>query len=1061
MKKEIELLIDCVFGKKPPGEQTTNALSRLGFSVPKSAFKNLFILSGHIDFKKLFPDFFPKLIHELVESFDPDRGLNNFERFSEKIFDKNYFYTILNNELWILNALVTLFSGSQILTDNLLKDPSLFDGLKEYETLNKSQERDILYRDLGWFLRKTHSYDEKLRVLRQFKKKEYLRIGLRDLMRKADVVETIKDISNLADVCLQSSCEFCEKELIKKFGTPVYVDAQGSKKKASFAVLGMGKLGGEELNFSSDIDLIYIYSSGEGKTTGLENNYSTIGSLTNHEFFSKLAAMVTDSMNKITSDGNVFRVDLGLRPEGQGGDIASSLQSCGIYYESWGQTWERLALIKARVSAGSEELGKKFDEIRQKFVYRKYLDFQAIDEIRESKTKIEKKLKGMGIFKDLKLGRGGIREIEFTVQVFQLIFGGRDSSIQERNTLKALQKIYEKKHLTENDYIGLKKAYRFLRDLENKVQFSFGLQKHSIPSEKEDLIVLAKKMGTMGRDRDNAAENLLKELQQHTQKVHEVFNALFKPEEKHDHKFDRVASPKDPVTDPFSLINQYPFKNKQQIIKNLKLLKDGERFSHPTARSRYLFEELIPDILQISSEQIGPDEAINNLEKFVRSFKSRETFFDLLKENTKMLELLLVLFGNSSFLSNILIRQPDLLDSLLDVESIYRFKPKEKMDMELKRFLKSKNNINEIKDVLRKFKKGEELRIGLRFLLKESNLENTFADLSLLAEVYLSNALNIAVEELTEKHGKPTIKDSEVKTHECGFSIIGMGKFGGYELDFGSDLDIVFVYEGEGWAEGKGNTPILNQEYFVKLITMIYDLSGSITSSGSAYKIDTDLRPEGKKGILTLPIDGFKKYFDERARVWERQSLTRARFIAGSEGLGKDFIDLAHNTAYKVRFEYGHPAEMHRLRMKMEDELGKETSKCKDAKVGYGGLVDIEFIVQLLQLKFGGKFSGLRSSRTLEVLKEAGRIGVLSTDHYNKLKESYHFLKGIINSIRIEEERSENKIFLMDEKLSKLALRLGYRNEQENKNREDFLKDYSFHTQQVRGIYRSFFLVEE
>jgi len=441
-----------------------------------------------------------------------------------------------------------------------------------------------------------------------------------------------------------------------------------------------------------------------------------------------------------------------------------------------------------------------------------------------------------------------------------------------------------------------------------------------------------------------------------------------------------------------------------------------------------------------------------------------------------------------------------LLDSLLDVENIYRFKPKEKMDTELKKFLEEKKGIDDIKEILRKFKKGEELRIGLRFLLKEANLDNTFEDLSLLAEVYLSHSLRIARHELMKNFGKPLIKDSKGKTHECGFAIIGMGKFGGYELDFGSDLDVIFVYEGEGQTEGtesviiqdnvknlplipsllrRGNgevsknknfpksieklpekKSIQNQEYFIKLVTMIYDLASAITPAGYSYRIDTDLRPEGKKGILTLPLSEFKKYFEERARVWERQSLTRTRFIAGSEELGKKFIELSHNFIYQRRFEYGGPAEMHRLRMKMEKELGKETGKKKDAKVGYGGLVDIEFIAQLLQLKFGGKFSNLRQTRTSETLKEAARIGLLAPDQYGKLKESYDFLRQTINGVRIVHERSETKLPESDEKLSNLAFRMGHISEDEKKNRENFLKNYAHHTRQVRDIYNSFFVVK-
>ena len=299
---------------------------------------------------------------------------------------------------------------------------------------------------------------------------------------------------------------------------------------------------------------------------------------------------------------------------------------------------------------------------------------------------------------DVKLGKGGIREIEFSVQVFQLIHGGRNESIHERNTLKALKLIYENKYIEEKDYHNLAKAYRFLRDLENKIQISFGLQTHVIPIKKEDQKVLAKKMGTKGTNKNNAAKLLLKEYEQHTQRVHKIFDDLFKPEENGKRKFHKTVLPGKPEPSSLQLVEKYNFKNKQLIMKNLRLLEQGRDFSHPTARSRSVFEKLIPNILQIASGQSDPDNAINNLEKFIQSLKSRENFFDLLKENTKLLELLLGLFGNSGYLSDVLIRQPDLLDSFLDVESIYRFKPKKKLLIDLKMYFEGKHKIESSKE---------------------------------------------------------------------------------------------------------------------------------------------------------------------------------------------------------------------------------------------------------------------------------------------------------------------------------------------------------------------------
>ena len=579
--------------QRQPWDETL-PLQAFGFREPETAWKNLVALAGHAQFEKLYPDFFRILLELIASSHNADMALHNFERFSEKFLDKDHLYTQLTESPSLFVALIFLFSGSQVLTDALLKEPSYVDWLSRPETLANSKSKDMLMRD---FYEMAEFQSKNIfSVLRKFKKREYIRIGLRDLLGKVGFKETVEDISNLADVCLQAAYEHADRELQKKFGRPVYQDANGNWIESEFAILGMGKLGGRELNYSSDIDLIYIYTSSQGETRSTSE--SSITSISNHEYFTKLALDITKSLHEITSDGNVFRVDLELRPEGNSGEIVNSLTSCEIYYQSWGRTWERQALIKARVSAGSENLGKEFFEMIEPFIYRRSLDFEAIEEIKSMKYQINKSLKGKHSKGNIKLGFGGIREVEFTIQAYQLLLGGRDKSLRVRDSLGAMKTLYEKNILTEADHNHLREAYIFLRNLENRVQITFGLQTYLLPDNEIDLAVLARKMRIAGDSQKNLADNLMKEYETHTRFVGTLFAEQFVEKEKREaaetlsSEWDRSRIGEEQFTE--SMLAEIPFlPDPKRTYRFLKSFRDGTQFSHPSVQSIQEFYSII------------------------------------------------------------------------------------------------------------------------------------------------------------------------------------------------------------------------------------------------------------------------------------------------------------------------------------------------------------------------------------------------------------------------------------------------------------------------------------
>ena len=1036
--------LKAIYNHEPWQDGLAETLQEYRFEDSKKAWEIILALSNHCSFPSLFPEFFTSFLKEVASSYQPDLALHNFERFAETILDKNYLYTILSTSPGILKALVVLFSGSQALTDSLLSDPSYFDWLKNPDTLAKSKSRDGFMRDYYDLAGEDYLGNKTPDLIRKFKKREYIRIGLRDLMGETDFQETGMDVSLLADICLQVAYEYADRECRKKYGAPFYETADGNLEEAEFAIIGMGKLGGLELNYSSDIDLIYIYTSSKGETQP-KGEFGEIIGISTHEYFTKLALLVTKTINEITSQGNVFRVDLELRPEGNSGEIVNSLASCEIYYQSWGRTWERQALMKARVCAGSEALGEEFFKLMEPFIYRRSLDFAAVEEIRGMKEKINQSLKrkksGGG---NIKLGYGGIREVEFTVQAYQLIFGGRDKSMRIANTLGVLKKLFQLGFVTKDDYRNLREAYIFLRNLENRVQISFGLQTHLLPEDEARLAILALKMGIEEISQEKLAEKLLFEFVRHTQFVGGLFSGLFEEDKKKE--AEKIAERKFSLTRELSaeVLADIPFKDRENALRFLKSFRDGPQFSHPSEKSIKDFYEVLPKILEGCGKVPLPDSAVKNLVKFIETSRARESFLSLFQSNEKLLELLLIIFGSSDLLSGILIKQPDVIDNLRNLESIYRFRHPEKIVEELSRSLKTCPNFEAKKIFLRRFKQGEELRIGIRYLIHEADLEGTLADLSNLAKVYLQTAYLTALDELAKRYGN-------LSSVAGNFAIIGMGKLGGHELNFCSDLDVIFVYEETGEESLPAGDLV---PFYAKLSQLLYELTSQMTPAGYAYKIDTDLRPEGASGVLVKSIQGYEKYFESRARVWERQAMTRAGFVAGSEQTGKNFLKVVQQFTYRSKLEYGSLVEISRLRERMEKELAKESTKGKNVKLGFGGLADIEFAVQILQMMHGKKNPRLRVTNTLASVAQFSALGMLGHDESEGLRKNYLFLRNLECVLRIINPSSTNHLPKEEGELLVLAKLLGYADKGTDGPARKLMEDYDRNTKEVRVFYR-------
>jgi [glutamine synthetase] adenylyltransferase / [glutamine synthetase]-adenylyl-L-tyrosine phosphorylase len=1012
---------------------------------PAKGFATMQAISGLLVEADQAARWLPRVAKQAVASFDPDRALNNWERLFRALATVSDVLCLLQTSPRMPAALSTLFGGSQYLTDMVLQDPSIVAWLDAGERLVRARTQEELARDLTDWLERGTSLEDKFRILRRFKKREMVRIGVRDLMRQADLVETTEDLSNLADVCLMGAYEVCFQELVARYGEPMSGSQSGPVSPTEFAILGLGKLGGQELNFSSDIDLMFLYTADGETSGGRGSDGDRSHQITNHEFFTRLARLLLKAIHDITTDGNVYRVDLRLRPDGRGGPIVNSLSNLEVYYESWGKTWERQMLLKARPVAGSERLGREFLRRMRPFIFRKYLDAVALQEIKQIKEQIDRSLEQQRAREvNIKLGWGGIREIEFVAQCFQLVFGGQDSWLQERNTLRALHRISERGYLTYEEYSNLAKAYIFFRELEHRIQMTHGRQTHELPSDIDELATLARKMGLRGYDPELFATVLKQQYREHTTRVRQVYDKLFygdfldAGEDAAPEWYTLAAG----MASARALLRQFQFVDLEKTYRNLMQLHDGPPSTHPTTKSQQLFRQLCGALLRVASEQPDPDLAINNLEQFVASTPARESLFRLWLDNEALLRVVLSLFGNSVFLSKRLIQQPDLLDTLLNPATLTRPKTKNQLRQELRALLASTPTYDGQLDVVRRFKRAEEFRIGLREIAGEADILATMQDLSNLADVHLETVLGIVWHEWAIPFGLPETSEGQ------GFLIIALGKLGGMELDFASDLDLLFVND-DPTDDGAAAWQFAYNKIAEKLVQAI----GGMSRYGTVFRVDLGLRPEGNKGPLALSVSGLRDYYQHRGQLWERQALLRARPVAGNLELARRAMRIVKSFVYETSSQPDLVEKIADMRQRIEHERVREGEERWDIKVGSGGVVDIEFLVQLHQLLYGVAMPTLQMTSTWEVLEALEREGFLQPTEAQILRETYYLLRRLESALRIVDDRSINTIPENPTDQRRLARRLGYQDAGKLKAEHAMLSDVRARMAQVRTLY--------
>ncbi len=1024
-----------------------------GFQYGARTAENILLLRQYFTAETLH-----RIVINALMTPSPDQALNSFERLSGVVPPKDL--TRLAGRKKRLAQCVLLCGSSPFLVNLMYKSPETLTWLFLEDGIDVSRSADNMEAAVQAAVSEVTDFAALQKALRCFKRREIVRIAARDLNVLAPLEEVMAELADLASSTLQAAYQVCRRCLIRDHGVPLALGETGVPLEAEMTVIGMGKLGGRELNFSSDIDIIYFYESDNGETAGIESGSGgRKGVVSLHAFFNKLGEMISKALSQVTEDGFVFRVDVGLRPEGKSGDMAVSLRSAEIYYESWGQSWERTAMLKARPVAGSLALGEQLLKTLQPFIYRKYLDYNLIEDMKQMKQKIDASLARSREGEiNLKLGRGGIREIEFFIQALQLVYAGKNPKLRERNSLRALDTLLAANLLGVEDHDKLRDAYRFLRSVEHRIQVVQERQTHNLPAKDEEMLALARRSGFL---RSSGLERFSEVLEGHRSNVSFIYGTLFHTR---DEKLEQEVHPQvlfllDPKADPDlvkDMLAERHFEDVDRAYDNLVSLRRGPVKGNLTERCRRILEKICPVMIQELFESPDPDLALTNLERFMAVIATRPSYYALLAENRQTIKLLVSLFGMSEFLSKILISHPELLDSLVSRVGSTVIKAKETMREELDTLLEQSDYYEDHLDILRRYRNEEFLRIGLNDIYGQLLQGELTTQLSMLGEICLEAAFRLAVTELS-RFGRPTC-EYEGGRAEAHLAIVALGKLGGGELNYHSDLDIIFVYDHQGTTDGERQ--ISNHEYFAKLAQKIISILTMQTREGYVYKIDTRLRPSGNAGPLVTSLESFLEYHRKEAQIWERQALTKARVVLGDEALAGQLDDIIRHTIYGATVGDEGRQEIQRLRMRMENELAQEKDGSYNIKTGRGGMVDVEFAVQYLQLREGYKIPELRTPSTVVALREINSLGLLPEGHAQTLLTGYKFLRKLENRLRIIHDYSANDLSGTRIYLNKLARRMGYDPKLKNAG-ASLISDYEEMTAKIRDVFDRLFVVEE
>ncbi|MBI0004849.1 bifunctional [glutamate--ammonia ligase]-adenylyl-L-tyrosine phosphorylase/[glutamate--ammonia-ligase] adenylyltransferase [Gilliamella sp. W8126] len=832
-----------------------------------------------------------------------------------------------------------------------------------------------------------------MKVLRLFRRYILVRLEWSQLTQTSNDEQILLQLTQLAEVIIITARDWLYELSCKEWGTPCNLQGQAQP----LLILGMGKLGGGELNFSSDIDLIFTYPE-HGQTQGGRRE------LDNAVFFTRLGQRLIKTLDQITEDGFVYRVDMRLRPLGDGGPLVLSFSAMEDYYQEQGRDWERYAMVKAKILGDQQEpYTKELYQMLKPFVYRRYIDFSVLQSLRNMKSMIEREVRRRGLTNNIKLGAGGIREIEFIVQVFQLIRGGRVVGLQTRSLLTALQVIEQESLLSVNEVDTLRENYLFLRRCENLLQAIHDEQTQALPDDELDRIRIATSMNF--NDWYEFESDLVKRMQLNRQ----VFNQLIGEDtsesvsnsKQYNEQFDDLWVPDLQLSDVTSVLTSYSHDDAEKLYQMLCQFRDDIGKRTIGVRGREILDQLMPRLLELVCTDKNTLVLLSRILHLLVNIVSRTTYLELLLEYPTALKQLIRLCSASPMISEQLAHYPILLDELIDINSLYQTVSPNEYKSELYQYLLRIEVDDEEQqlEALRQFKQMQLLHIAAADVEQVLNTMKVSDHLTYVAESLIDFVVQMAWNQMVARYGKPT----HLTDNQKGLVIIAYGKLGGWELGYGSDLDLVFLHDCPVDSITNGDKQIDSRQFYLRLVQRIIHLFNVRTSFGILYEVDVRLRPQGDAGLLACSLNAFYDYQMHEAWTWEHQALVRARAVYGEIELIKRFNQIRHDVLCKPREEKVLKTEVREMREKMRTHLGTTEQHRFNLKIDEGGIGDIEFLSQYLVLNYAHQYPKMTTwSDNVRILELAANYQIMDSQEAEQLTKAYIDMRNEIHQLSLQ-----------------------------------------------------------
>lgn len=1015
----------------------TNAwLTRSGFRNMAASATNLHQVAAVWNAQPRTNELLGQLQSVLPAVSDPDMALNHLERylFFDSSDDANDRTAVLDEMISqddaALPDLLTLFGSSQYLADLLVNESDEYSRLRK--TKGRRCTRAILDAQLTPLMEAAETMDDAMRVLRQFKHHQTLRIAFGDLIVGDRVELVAEQISYLAAAVCQRALTWARRQLESKWGVPRKRDGSESQ----FVILAMGKLGGRELNYSSDIDLVMIYE----QDGFLETESSGKTSRTNDWFFEKLTQMIVKLLNEDTSLGRAYRVDMRLRPHGSRSKVCHSLRSVLRYYDLQGRTWERQALIKARPIAGDLALGQGMMRQLSHWIYRPNLSHTDISGIKALKRKIERRAYLEGEDRtNIKTGRGGIRDIEFAIQFLQLLNGCLLKEVRGNNTFRAIKRLERADCLTVKEGNLLYHNYSWLRKLEHRLQIVHDLQTHTLPGSQNALKVVARRMSYEPTDHQSALDQFQADLKEKTETNRSILNHLLHgafraPSARADDVSgidtslirENVPPEVDLILDAYpgevmirETLSGYGFQDEMQTYQRLmELARESTRFLSPR-RCQHFFAAITPSLLREACLMPDPDATLVSLATISDSLGAKGVLWELFSFNPPTLQLYIRMCALTGYLASILKQNPGMIDELMDALQLQKLPTRSWLEQNLTELSRG---AEDLALVLHSFKNTQHMRIGIRDLLRRDDIRSIHQALSDVASLCLESVAKHHYEKMIRRFADKGKTEFLLNEFECPFVILGLGKLGGEEPNYHSDLDVIFLYDSSSGIDDHLVPEVTAPFFFSELAAGITRFITHSPRHGQLYEIDSRLRPTGKSGTLAVSLDEFERYFSSDAgQLWERQSLCKARPLFGQDRCASRAMALVK----RVLQEKPWTAEMARSIRKMRAVMEKDCEP-SNLKRGVGGTIDIEFAIQMLQLKHARDDDRVLVPGTLAAISRLIGGGFLNVNRGYQLTECYSQLRRVEAQLRLMNTTARHDLPSEPSQLAKLAMLLDY-----------------------------------